>query len=296
MYYNDETLVYLNGDWIKAKDATTSMYDQTLHYGNGVFEGIRSYKTESGVKIFKAKEHFERLLYSAEKMHIKVDMTVEEMEQISYQLLEKNNLEDAYIRPLISLGPNMTLSPTQQVHIFFCAWEWGKYLGDSLLDIKISSYQRPNPKSCHVEAKTVGHYINSILATTEAKAAGKDEALLLDANGYIAEGSGANFFMEKDGKLYTPNLGNILAGITRATVIDLAHKLEFPIETKNITEAELKTADSAFFTGTAAEVAGIKQVDDYVFPKEWKNSLGYELALAYQNLVRGKAYEKFELV
>lgn len=296
MYYNDETLVYLDGEWIKAKDAKTSMYDQTLHYGNGVFEGIRSYKTDSGVKIFKAKEHFERLLYSAEKMHIKVDMTVEEMEQISYALLEKNGLGDAYIRPLISLAPNMKLEPTSEVHIFFCAWEWGKYLGDQLLDIKISPYQRPNPKSCHVEAKTVGHYINSILATTDAKASGKDEALLLDANGYVAEGSGANFFMEKDGKLYTPKLGNILAGITRATVIELANKLDFPIEEKHITVEDLKSADAAFFTGTAAEVAGIEKVDDYKFPKEWKNTLGYELALAYQNLVRGKAYEKFELV
>jgi len=169
MYYNENTTVFLNGKWVKAAEAKTDLYAQTLHYGNGVFEGIRSYDTEDGVQVFKAKEHFERLIYSAEKMHINLKYTAQELTDITYELLKKNDLKDAYIRPLIYLGANMSLQPTDEVNVFFCAWEWGKYLGDSLLNIMTSSYQRPNPKSCHVDAKVVGHYTNSILATSEAK-------------------------------------------------------------------------------------------------------------------------------
>jgi branched-chain amino acid aminotransferase len=136
-------------------------------------------------------------------MHIDLKYTEKELEQITYKLLELNNLKDAYIRPLVYLGENMSLTPTSEVNVVIMAWEWGKYLGDSLLRLMLSSFQRPNPKSCFVEAKVVGHYTNSILATTEAKANGYDEALLTDMNGYVAEGPGANFFIEKEGKLFT---------------------------------------------------------------------------------------------
>ena len=203
MYYNDETVVFLNGEFLKAKDAVAGVYNQTMHYGNGVFEGIRSYDTTDGTRIFKAKEHYDRLHYSAKMMHIELPYTSEELERITYQVLEKNDLKDAYIRPLVYLGENMSLTPTNEVHVLICAWSWGKYLGDNMLNVMLSSYQRPNPKSCHVQAKVVGHYTNSILATTEAKSKGFDEALLTDMNGNIAEGPGANFFFEKDGKLTT---------------------------------------------------------------------------------------------
>lgn len=296
MYYNENTIVYLNGEWIKAKDATTSLYDQTLHYGNGVFEGIRSYQTEDGVRIFKAKEHFERLISSAEKMHIKLDLSVEELTDLSYELLEKNKLGDAYLRPLISLGPNMSLSPVEEVNVFICAWEWGKYLGDTLLRVMTSSYQRPNPKSCHVEAKTVGHYINSILATTEAKSKGFDEALLTDANGNVAEGPGANFFYEKDNVLYTCPLGNILPGITRATVLELADELGYKVIEKYFTIDQVKEADGAFFTGTAAEVAGIQSLDDINFKLPWEDTMGFELSRTYKVRVARREYKGFELV
>ena len=291
MYFNNDTIIFLDGQYVKASEAGVNLYNQTMHYGNGVFEGIRSYETEQGTKIFKAKEHYDRLHYSAEKMHIKLNYTVEELEQISYEVLKRNNLTDAYLRPLVYLGPNMSLQPVEEVHVVIMAWEWGKYLGDKMLRLGLSSFQRPNPKSCHVEAKVVGHYTNSILATTEAKHNGYDEALLTDMNGYIAEGPGANFFMEKDGKLFTAPLGNILAGITRATVIELAQKLNIPMEEKFFTPEDIKTADAAFFCGTAAEVIGIESLDDYTFPLHWKDSKGAIIQRNYMNLVLHKELE-----
>lgn len=291
MYYNSNSQVYFNGKFVKANEATTDLYAQTLHYGSGVFEGIRSYDTEDGVRIFKAKEHYDRLRFSAEKMHIQLDLSSEELEKITYKLLEVNNLKDAYIRPLVYLGPNMSLSPTQEVNVVIMAWEWGKYLGDHQLRVCLSSFQRPNPKSCFVEAKVVGHYTNSILATTEAKQKGFDEALLTDANGFVAEGPGANFFYEKEGVLYTPQLGNILPGITRQTVFELAKELDIPVVEKQFYPDELKTADVAFFCGTAAEVIGIKQVDEFEFPMKWEDSNSYLIQLKYKQRVAHNEYK-----
>jgi branched-chain amino acid aminotransferase len=285
MYYNEDSLVFLNGEWVKATEANTGLYTQTLHYGNGVFEGIRSYNSENGAQIFKAAAHYERLLMSAEKMHIKLDYTVEELTALTYELLEKNNLTDAYIRPLVYVSGNMGLQPAEEVSLFICAWEWGKYLGDTLLKVGVSSYQRPNPKSAHIEAKIVGHYTNSILATTEAKQKGFDEALLLDAQGFVAEGPGANFFYEKDDVIYTPALGNILSGITRQTIIELAKEQGFEVVEKLFTPEEVKGADGAFFTGTAAEVAGIESLDDVAFKLPWKETKGCQLAELYQQKV-----------
>ncbi|MFN5416613.1 MAG: branched-chain amino acid transaminase [Flavobacteriia bacterium] len=295
MYFNEQTVVFLDGKFVKASDATVGLYNQTMHYGNGVFEGIRAYDTTDGVRVFKAKEHYERLHYSAKMMHIDLKYSVEELEQITYELLEKNNLKDAYIRPLVYLGDNMSLTPTNEVHVVMMAWEWGKYLGDSMLKVGLSSYQRPNPKSCHVEAKVVGHYINSILATTEAKQKGYDEALLTDMNGYIAEGPGANFFFEKDGKFVTAPLGNILAGITRATVFELAKDLGFEIEERYFTPEEIYTADAAFFCGTAAEVAGIEQFNDYKFPMKWEETNSHMIQRRYRLRVSKNEYQNLHV-
>lgn len=296
MYYNNNTVVFFNGEWVKAKDLMVSPYVQVMHYGSGVFEGIRSYATPDGTRVFKSYEHYKRLLYSAEKMYLKVNYTAEEFTQLTYQLLEKNNLSNAYIRPLIFAGANMSLTPTDEVHVMLCAWEWGKYLGNKQLDVIISSYQRPNPKSCHVEAKVTGHYVNSILATTEAKNKGFDEALLLDASGNVAEGPGANFFFEKDEVLYTSPLGNILPGITRATMFELCHELGFKLVEKYFTPEEVKGADSAFFTGTAAEVAGIASLDKVPFKLKWEDSLGYILQAKYTRRVAFNEYGNFSLV
>ena len=288
MYYNNETQIFLDGEWVKAQNGKTNLYSQTLHYGAGVFEGIRSYKTDKGAHIFKSKEHFERLHYSAEKMHIKLKYSVEELTALSYELLEKNNLEDSYIRPLVYLGENMSLQPTENVHVILCAWEWGRYLGDMQLKLMTSSFQRPNPKSCFVEAKVSGHYINSILATTEAKQKGFDEALLLDMNENVAEGPGANFFFEKEGKLFTAPLGNILSGITRQTIFELAEDLGIEVIEKFFKVEDVYRADGAFFTGTAAEVAAIGSLDNRIFNLHWKETIGYKLADAYQKSVHTK--------
>ena len=295
MYFNEQTVVFLDGKFVKASDASVGLYNQTMHYGNGVFEGIRAYDTTDGVRVFKAKEHYERLHYSAKMMHIDLKYSVEELEQITYELLAKNNLKDAYIRPLVYLGDNMSLTPTNKVHVVMMAWEWGKYLGDSMLKVGLSSYQRPNPKSCHVEAKVVGHYINSILATTEAKQKGYDEALLTDMNGYIAEGPGANFFFEKAGKFVTAPLGNILAGITRATVFELAKDLGFEIEERYFTPEEIYTADAAFFCGTAAEVAGIEQFNDYKFPMKWEETNSHMIQRRYRLRVSKNEYQNLHV-
>ena len=296
MYYNKNTQLFLDGKWLKSNEATTDLYAQTLHYGNGVFEGIRAYKTEDGIRIFKAKEHYERLKYSAKMMHIDLQYSVDELTALTYELLERNNLENAYIRPLVYLGANMSLQPTDEVHMLLCAWEWGRFLGDKQLNLMTSCYQRPNPKSTHIQAKVVGHYTNSILATTEAKQKGFDEALLLDMNGKVAEGPGANFFYEKDEVLYTCPLGNILSGITRQTVFELAKELGIEVVEKFFTPEDVYKADAAFFTGTAAEVAGIASLDGHEFRLKWEDSLGYDLARAYQYKVTQREYKNFELV
>jgi len=296
MYYNEKSEIYLNGKWLNAAKATTNPFSQTLHYGNGVFEGMRSYKTENGAQIFKAREHFERLKYSAESMHIPFEWKVDELTKLCYELLEKNELEDAYIRPLIWLGENMKLEPTQESFLFLSAWEWPKYLGDNLLSLMTSSYERPNPKSCHVDAKVTGHYTNSILATTEAKQKGYDEALLFDNNGYVAEGPGANFFIEKNGILYTPPQGNILPGITRQTILELAIDAGFTAKEELFGEEWLLEADSAFFTGTAAEVAGIQSINNIDMKLNWDDSMGHTLAAMYRKHVRGNEYKYFTLV
>jgi branched-chain amino acid aminotransferase len=290
MYYNDNTILFLNGQFVKAKDATTHLFSQTLHYGFGVFEGIRAYQTVNGVKIFKPHEHFERMRRSASLVGIPFNYTAEELTQFTYQLLKKNNMSNAYIRPLIFCGPNMSLTQPIEASLMIATWNWGKYLGDQLLKVCISSYQRPNPKSFKVEAKVCGHYVNSILATVEAKQRGFDEGLLLDIEGFVAEGPGANFFYEKSGVLYTPPLGNILPGITRSTVLEICRELDFKVEEKLFRPEDLFEADSAFFCGTAAEVIGIESFEGQKVNKPWKESLGAIIQEAYKCLVLDKSY------
>lgn len=288
MYFDDKTILYFDGQFTKAVEATTNLYTQTMHYGYGVFEGIRAYETANGTKIFKAEEHFERLKNSCEQIHIPYKYNNEELIQKTYELLKLNNLTDAYIRPLVFCSPNMGITRPNEVSIMICAWEWGAYLGEKLLNLSISSYCRPHPRSTKVEAKVCGHYVNSILASVEAKDKGFDEALLLDSDGFLAEGSGSNLFFEKDGKLFTPQRGNILPGITRATVIELCKELEIPVQEGLFKPEDLQNADSAFLCGTAAEVIGVSSLDGKDFPIKWENSLGKKLQLTYKNLVLDK--------
>lgn len=279
--------MYLNGAIVKAAGAMIDLYSQTMHYGYGVFEGIRSYKTSSGqTKIFKEQEHFERLKNSANALNIPYPWTNKELIQATYQILEKNNLSDAYIRPLVYAPANMSFHPNKESFVAIETWQMQPFLGEKLLRVMTSSFERPNPRAFKIEAKATGHYVNSILASQEAKAKGFDEALLYDMHGFVAEAPGANFFMETSGVVYTPSLGNILPGITRATVIELCNKMSIEVIEKQITRKELKNADSAFFCGTAAEVIGIKSIDDVVFAKPWNDSLGAKIQKAYLNLVK----------
>ena len=282
-YYNENTVLYLNGAIVKATEAKMDLYSQSLHYGYSVFEGIRSYKTDNGeTKIFKPVQHFERLRNSATAYNLPYHWTVEELEAATYEVLKQNNLQDAYIRPVVFAPANMSFAQNTKSYILIQAWEMQPFLGEKLLRVMTSSFQRPNPKGFKIEAKAAGHYVNSILASQEAKAKGFDEALLTDMNDYVAEGPGANVFYEKDGKLFTPATGNILPGITRATVIEICHELEIPVEEKLIDPAELKDADAAFFCGTAAEVIGWESIDDVPFKKKWSESLGKVIQDAYK--------------
>lgn len=292
-YYNENTIIYVDGEYKKATEAKIDLFGQSLHYGYAVFEGIRAYKTASGeVKIFKAEEHFDRFRRSCELIHMPYNYTNEELITACYKVLELNNLEEAYIRPLAYCPPNMTLKAASEMNVMICAWEWGAYLGEKLLKVMTSSFQRPNPKAFKIESKSAGLYVNSILASQEAKSAGYDEALLLDLDGYVAEGPGANIFFEKDGKIVTPPLGAILPGITRATVIELCQELNIPLEQRLFTTDELKQADSAFFCGTAAELIGIGSLDGQEFAKPWASSLGKLLQQAYKAKVLEKEFDR----
>jgi len=295
-YYNENTILYLNGKFVKASEAKIDLYSQSLHYGYAVFEGIRSYKTVSGVaKIFKEVEHFERLKRSADALNIVYPYSTKELIDATYEVLKRNNLQNAYIRPLVFAPANMSFTQNTESYITIQVWEMGKFLGDKLLKVMTSPFERPNPKAFNMEAKAAGHYVNSILASQDAKAKGYDEALLNDVNGFVAEAPGANVFYEKDGKLFTPSLGNILPGITRATVIKICHELDIPAEEKLFTTGELKEADAAFFCGTAAEVIGWESLDDHKFKKDWNVSLGKIIQEAYKARVIEKEF-KTELV
>jgi branched-chain amino acid aminotransferase len=289
-YYNENTFLWLDGKLVKATEAKTDLYGQSLHYGYAVFEGIRSYRTALGeTKIFKPVEHYDRLARSAEAYNLPYTYTTQQMIDATYEVLKKNNIQDAYIRPLVYAPANMSFVPNTESYTVIEVWEMAPFFGEKLLKVVTSSFQRPNPKAFKIEAKASGHYVNSIVASHEAKAKGYDECILTDMNGYIAEGTGANVFFEKDGRLFTPATGNILPGITRATVLELCATLDIPVEEGSFTPRDLSRADTAFFCGTAAEVIGWQSYDDHDFPKPWKETLGRRIQLAYKDLVIEKA-------
>jgi len=288
-YFNEKTVIWLNGRFAKAAESAIDLYSQSLHYGYAVFEGIRSYKTVNGeTKIFKAVEHYERLKNSALALNMPYTYSADELIEATYEVLRQNNLQDAYIRPVVYAPANMSFAPNTESFIVIETWEMAPFLGDKLLRVMTSSFQRPNPKAFKIEAKATGHYVNSILASQEAKAKGYDEALLTDMNGFIAEGPGANMFYERNGKLFTPPSGNILPGITRATVLDICNELNIEVEEKLFRAEELKTADAAFFCGTAAEVIGWESLDGVKFRKEWNETVSSRIQLAYKYRVIDK--------
>ena len=290
MYYNDNTVLFLDGKFVKAIDAKTDLFGQTLHYGYGVFEGIRAYETVNGIRTFKAVEHFERLKRSCQLMGIPFHYSAENLSQITYQVLEKNNLSNAYIRPLVFCSPNMTLTSPNGVSLMITAWEVEQHTTLKPTRVCISSFQRPNPKAVTMEAKVCGLYVNSILATTEAKKRGFDDGLLLDLNGFVAEGPGANFFYEKDGMMYTPPPESILPGITRKTVIEICRQLDFPLAERYFRPEELFEADSAFFCSTLQEIVAVESIEGQAMGKPWKDSMSAVIRETYRSIVLDKSY------
>lgn len=261
-------VIWMDGEYIDWRDARIHVLTHTLHYGLGVFEGVRAYATDRGPAIFRLREHTDRFYRSAHILGMKIPFDKETLNEVQQQVVRKNNLKSAYIRPVAFYGSEgMGLrADNLSVHVAVATWEWGAYLGAESLErgirIRTSSYTRHHVNAAMTKAKANGQYINSILALQEALSCGYDEALLLDTEGYVTEGSGENFFMISNGIIYTPELTSALAGITRDTVMVLAEELEIPLREKRITRDEVYTADEAFFTGTAAEVTPIREYDN----------------------------------
>ena len=296
MYYNKESIFFIDGSWKKASHARIDLLNQTLHYGYGAFEGIRAYQSSTGMSLFKATPHYKRLLNSVDTLQLKIDYTAPELVEITHQLLVKNNLRNAYIRPLVFMGPNMRLTLEDKPRLIIAAWEWGSLLGKEEVNMVISSYQRPDPKSLPATAKLVGNYTNSILAGNEARKKGADEALMLDTHGNISQAPGSNFFLEKDGVLYTPPEGNILPGITRSTMLDFAKELNFEVREEAIPVEMIHEADSAFLTGTATEIVGVKSIEGIKMRSKWEDSMGHVLAAVYQHRIKRDEHEGLTIV
>lgn len=292
--FREDQTIYKEGVFVKATDAGIDFFSQTIHYGFGAFEGIRSYQTANGVKLFKVREHFERLKLSCEQINIRFRWDINQLIDDTYQLLEINGLKNAYVRPLIFAGTDMSMVASQKAQLIITAWKWDSFYGDALLKTCISSFEKPTPSAIPINAKITGNYINSVLAISEARSKGFDEALLVDINGYISETTSANVFIEKNGKLFTPLKDNVLAGITRATVMNIGKQLDIEVVEKNITVDEFKSADSAFVCGTAVEIFGIESVDDHVFSLAFDLSLGAMIQRVYKSLVLDKL--SFEVI
>ena len=261
--------IWFDGKLVDWDEAQVHVLAHTLHYGVGVFEGIRAYRTEDDrTAIFRLREHVDRLWHSARAIFLEIPSTPFEITAAIGETVRANGLDEAYIRPLVFLGSGaMGLHPGDNpVHVMIAAWTWGTYLGDEGLAkgirTKISSYLRPHVNSTMTKAKVCGHYVNSYLAKQEARRLGYDEALFLDTEGYVCEGSGENAFIVRDGVLKTPPLTSALPGITRDSVVRIARDLGIPVEEGRFTRDELYMADEAFLTGTAAEVTPIREVDD----------------------------------
>lgn len=277
--------IWLDKKNIEENESEIPLLTHSLHYGSAVFEGIRFYNTEKGPAIFRLEDHIDRLFYSASVIDLKIYEKKSEIIKAVKEVIKSNKFTDGYIRPIGYFGKKMGLDPkTTETHIAIAAWPWGKYLSDKV-KVKISKIIRLHPKSVNVNAKISGYYVNSILATQEARKQGFDEALLLDHKGFIAEGPGENIFFIKNNILYTPKKGNILPGITRNSVITIAKNLRIKVIEKNIKPQEIKFFDEAFFTGTAAEIAIIDSIDKKKFKK---SKIGKLICDKYQNIVHGK--------
>jgi len=291
--------IWFNGKIIDWDDAQIHVLTPSLHYGDAVFEGIRFYNTEKGPSVFRLKEHVDRLLYSAQAISMDIPFSKNEIIDAIKKIVKLNEIEEGYIRPIAVFGYGaMGLKHAKEapVQLFIAVWPWPAYLGESAVRIKTSSFIRIHPKSSVADAKISGHYINSILASLEAKKNGYDEALLLDYEGNIAEGPGENIFFVKKGVIITPPLKKqILAGITRDSIITIAKDIGIKVEERNIKLDEAYKAEEAFFTGTAVEVTAIKEIDNKIIGSGEIGPITQRIKNEFLEIVRGrnKKYEKW---
>lgn len=287
--------IWYDGKLVPWRNATTHVLTHSLHYGLAVFEGVRAYQTGQGTAIFRLKEHTDRLFNSAHIYLMKIPYSRDEIMEAQKEVVRANKMESCYIRPIAFYGSEkMGVSPKgASVHVAIAAWPWGAYLGAEALEkgirVKTSSYARHHVNVSMCRAKYSGTYANSILANLEATEHGYDEALLLDVDGFVAEGSGENFFVVKDGALYEPELTSGLSGITRDAIITLATEMGYTVSSKRITRDDVYIADEAFFTGTAAEVTPIREVDGRVIGSGKRGPITARLQQAFFDCVLGKS-------
>ncbi|MBU3736486.1 MAG: branched-chain amino acid transaminase [Methylobacterium sp.] len=288
-------VIWYDGKMVPWRDATTHVLTHTLHYGMGVFEGVRAYKTDNGTAIFRLKEHTDRLFRSAHILGMKMPFDKQTLMEAQKAAVRENNLESGYLRPMAFYGAEaMGISAkTLSTHVIVAAWAWGAYLGKEALEngirVKTSSFSRHHVNITMCKAKANGNYMNSILAHQEAAQDGYDEALLLDVDGFVAEGSGENVFIIRNGKLYTPDLTSALEGITRDTIVQLAAEIGLQVIEKRITRDEVYCADEAFFTGTAAEVTPIRELDNRAIGAGRRGPVTEQLQSMYFDVVTGKS-------
>jgi len=287
-------VIWYDGEMRPWRDATTHVLTHTLHYGMGVFEGVRAYDAEQGTAIFRLQDHTDRLFRSAHILQMPMPFDKDTINQAQLDVVRENGLSSAYLRPMCFYGSEgMGLrADNLKVHVIVAAWEWGAYLGKENLEkgirIRTSSYTRHHVNITMCKAKANGNYMNSMLALQEALSCGYDEAMLLDNEGYVAEGSGENIFIVRDGVLYTPDLTSALEGITRETIMTLAREQGLEIREKRITRDEVYVADEAFFTGTAAEVTPIREVDNRTIGNGGRGPVTEQLQALYFDQVHGR--------
>jgi branched-chain amino acid aminotransferase len=287
-------VIWYDGKLVPWREATTHVLTHTLHYGMGVFEGVRAYKAEQGTAIFRMKDHTRRLFRSAHILKMDMPYDQDTLNEAQRTVVRENNLESAYIRPMCFYGSEgMGLrADNLRTHVIVAAWNWGAYLGEENMKrgirIRTSSFTRHHVNITMCKAKANGNYMNSMLALNEAMTDGYDEALLLDVDGFVAEGSGENFFLVRDGVIYTPELTSALDGITRDTLLHIAREEGIEVREKRITRDEVYVADEAFFTGTAAEVTPIRELDNRAIGSGSRGPITERLQSLYFDYVHGR--------
>ena len=294
MFVNtDSKVIWKNGSFKKWEEASVHLLSHTMHYGTGVFEGVRAYKTEKGAAIFRLDDHTDRLFEAAAKLSIEIPYSRDELNEVQKEIFKINNLEEGYLRPIVYLGSeSLGIRATElSVNVAVAAWEWPSYMSPEAKEsgisvIKSSFDQYSNP--LHSGYKIIGTYINSTMALHEAIKMGADEAILLDKNGFISEGSGENIFLIKDNKIFTPRTEHCLNGITRKSVISIASDMGFDVVEKDLTLDELFDSDEAFFTGTAVEITPISKIDKKVIGIGSRGPITEKLQKTYNDIIFGK--------